>query len=176
METFPHWVSFVQSALWWVSLGSPIYHLFAYFPKYLPLHPSPQFHNYDSLPMSQYHMLSCHPCRYTLNKGSLSPSYSPVHVPHLVSQSHYCSISLISPLLLLSRKPHYLGSCESPSIDVDTSIPEDIPRDICILVSSTSLINSLDHLKGVLSPFWVGFVSRARLQLHYHTIEIHTGY
>ena len=93
-----------------------------------------------------------------------------------MSQSRYSSISMVVPLVLLSRKPHFLGSCISPSIDVNTSIPDYRPRDIYILVSSTSLMSSLDHLKGFLSTFWVGCVSHARLKLHYRTIDIHTGY
>ena len=78
--------------------------------------------------------------------------------------------------MLLSRKPHFLGIFRSPSVEVNTSIPGDRPRSPCILVSSTSFMSSLDHLKGFLSVFWVGCVSRAQLQLHYHTIEIRTGY
>ena len=121
-------------------------------------------------------MVPGHPFHHTLKKGSLIPFYSTSHVPHSVSQSPYCSTSLVIPLALLSRKPHCLGSCRSPSVDVNTSILEDRPRGPCILVSSTSLMSSLDHLKGVLSSFRVGCVSCARLQLHYHTLEIHTGY
>ena len=78
--------------------------------------------------------------------------------------------------MLLSGKPHFLVSWRSPSIDVNTSIPEDRPRGPCILVSSSSLMSSLDYLKGVLSSFMVGCVSHAQIKLHYHTIEIRTGY
>ena len=120
-------------------------------------------------------MLAGHPYHYTFNKGSLNPLYSPAPVPHLVSQSLYYSISLVVPLVLLSRKPHCLGS-RSLSVDVNTSTLEDRPRGPCILVSFTSLMSSLDHLKGVLSAFWVGCVSCAQLQLHYHTINIQTRY
>ena len=125
--------------------------------------------------MSQYHLFPGQPSRFTLNKGILSPPYSPAPVPHSVSQSHYCSISLAVPLMPLSRKPHFC-SYRSPSVDVNTSIPKDRPKGPCILVASTSLMSSLDHLKGVLSAFWVGCVSFSRLHLHYCTIKIHTGY
>ena len=91
-------------------------------------------------------------------------------------QSQYFSISLVVPLTLLSRKPHFLGSYRSPSVNVNTSIPEDRPRVPCILVSSTSFMSSLDHLKWAISAFWVGCVSRALLQLHHHTVEIRTRY
>ena len=56
------------------------------------------------------------------------------------------------------------------------NIPEDRPRGICILVSLTSLMSSSDHLRGVLSASWNGCFSRAWLQLHHRTVEIHTGY
>ena len=121
-------------------------------------------------------MLAGQHYHYTLNKGSLNPLYSPAPVPHLVSQSHYYSISMVVSLMLLSKKPHCLASCRCPSIDANTSIPEDRHRGPYILVSSTSLMRSLDHLKGVVSSFWVGCVSHAWLQLHYHTVEIRTGY
>ena len=69
-----------------------------------------------------------------------------------------------------------LISCRYPYVDVITYILEDRPRGPCILVSSTSLMSSLDHLKGVISAFQVGCVSHARIQLHYHTVEICTRY
>ena len=50
------------------------------------------------------------------------------------------------------------------------------PRGPCILVLLTSLMSSLDHLRGVLSASRDGCFSCARLQLHHHTIEIRTGY
>ena len=145
-------------------------------PDYLPLQLSPRFHSYNPSPMSPFHLLLSQPCYHTLNKGSLSPLYSPSNVPHSVSQSPDCSTSLVIPLMLLSRKHHCLVSCMSPYVDVNTSILEERPRDPCILVSSTSFMSSLDHLKGVISAFQVGCVSRARLQLHHCTVEIHTGY
>ena len=111
-----------------------------------------------------------------MNKGSLRPLYSPAHVPPSLSQSHYCSISLVVPLALLSRKPHFLGSCRFPSINVNTFIPEDIPRGRCFQVSSTSLMSSLNHLIGVISAFWDGCVSCAQLQLLHWTIEICKAY
>ena len=67
-------------------------------------------------------------------------------------------------------------NCRSPSVDENTSIPEDRPKGSCILVSLTSLMSSLDHLRGVLSASHDGCVSRAQLQLHHRTVEIHTGY
>ena len=126
--------------------------------------------------MSQFHLFPDHPHRHTLNKGSLSPLYSRALVPHSVSQSHYYSISLFVPLVFPSRKPHFLGSSRYPSFDVNTSIPEDRTRGPCILVSSTSLMSTFDHLKGFLSAFWVGCISHARLQIHHRAIDIHTGY
>ena len=97
--------------------------------------------------------------------------------PHSVGQSSDCLTSF-------SYLPHASGQgntisltrCKSPSIDDNTCIPEDIPIGPCILVSLTSLMSSLDHLRGVLSASWDGCFSRAQLQLHHHTVEICTGF
>ena len=86
------------------------------------------------------------------------------------------STYLVIPLALLSRKHHFLVSYKSPSLNVNRSIPKDRPRGPCILVSSTSLMSSMDHLKGVLSSFRVHCVTCAWIQLHHLTIEIHTRY
>ena len=83
---------------------------------------------------------------------------------------------MVIPITLLSRKYHCLVSCRSPSVDVNTSITEDRTRGPCILVSFTSLMSSLDHLRGVLNAYRDGCFSRARLQLHHRTVEIRTGY
>ena len=64
----------------------------------------------------------------------------------------------------------------SLSADDNTYIPEDRPRGPCILVSLTSLMSSLDNLRGVLSASRDGCFSRARPQLHHRTVEIRTGY
>ena len=63
----------------------------------------------------------------------------------------------------------------SPSIDTNTHIPKDRPIGPYTLVSSTSLMISLDHLRGVLSASWDGCFSHARLQLHHRTVGILQG-
>ena len=60
----------------------------------------------------------------------------------------------------------------SPSVDDNTHIPEDRTRGPCIFISLTSLMSSLDHLRGLLSASWDGCFSRARLQLHHCTVDI----
>ena len=125
------------------------------------------------------------PCHHTLNKGILILPHSPcpysiISLPiplHLVGQSADC----LTPFGYL---PHVssqgntisLTRGRSPSVNDNTHIPEDRPRGPCTLVSLTSLMNSLDHLRGVLSASRDGCFSRARLQLHHHTIEIRTRY
>ena len=89
---------------------------------------SPSIFHYSHLPGIHYHFLPGHPYHHTINKGILIPSYWCSPVPHSVSQSHYCSIYLGVPLMLLSRKPHLLGSCKYPSVDINTSVLEDRPR------------------------------------------------
>ena len=132
-------------------------------------------------------MLPGLPCRHALNKGSLSLPLPPTPVQlfpfpfptphHSVGQPAYCLTSL-------SSLPHAFGQGNtisftrgrSPSVDANTHIPEDRPRGPCILVSLTSLMSSLDHLRGVLSASRDGFFSRARLQLHHCTVAIHIGF
>ena len=69
-----------------------------------------------------------------------------------MSQSTDC----FTPFGYLPRAPGQgnvisLNRGRSPSVDTNTHIPEDRPRGPCILVSLTSLMSSLDHLRGVLS-------------------------
>ena len=82
----------------------------------------------------------------------------------------------LSPSCFWSRKHHALIRGRSRSIDDNTHIPEDRPRGPCILVSLTSLMSSLDHLRGVRSASRDDCFSHAWLQLHHRTVEIHTGY
>ena len=64
----------------------------------------------------------------------------------------------------------------SPSVDDNTHIPEDRPRGLYILVSLTSFMSSLDHLRGFISASRDGFSSRAQIHLHHRTVEIRIGY
>ena len=131
--------------------------------------------------MSQFHLLPGMPCHHTLNKGSLSLLHSPYPCstlpPHSVGQSADCLTSFgYLPRASGQGNTITLTKGRSPSVDENTHIPEDRPRDPCILVSLTSLMVSLDHLRGVLSASRDGCCSHARLQLHHRTVEIRTGY
>ena len=104
---------------------------------------SSRYYNYDTSLMSQFHLLPSQPQHHTLNKGILSPSYSPFPC----SPIQYVSPQIVPHLWLSPRAPiqgHIIAliSCRSPSVDVSTSIPQDRPRGPCILVSSTSLMIS----------------------------------
>ena len=175
MEASPYWVSFVQSTLQQVSLGFLGYKYSNYSPKYFPLQLSPWFHNYDPFPMSQFHLLLGQPCRHTLNKWSLSPSYSPSPVPPF-------SVSVPWLFHIFCYPPHASGQGSiialtrgrSPSVNDNTHIPKDRARRTYTLVSLTSLMSSLDHLRGFLSSSRDGSLSCAWLQLHRCIIEIHT--
>ena len=97
--------------------------------------------------------------------------------PNLVSQFVDC----FTPFGFLPHAPGQgniisLARGRSPSVDANTHILEDRPRGPYTLVSLTSLMSSLDHLRGVLSASRDGCFSRARLQLHHRTIEIRTGF
>ena len=135
-------------------------------------------------PCVKFHLLPSPPCHHTLNKGSLSlPTPAPVQIfpspplPHSVSQSVDC----FTPSSYLPRAPDQgniisLARGRSPYVDTNTHILEDRPIGPYILVSLTSLMSSLDHLRGILSACWDGCFSRARLQLHHRTVEIRTGF
>ena len=96
--------------------------------------------------------------------------------PHSVGQSADC-LTPFGYLPCASGQGNIIALTRgrSPSINENTYILEDRPRGPCILVSLTSSMSSLDHLRGVLSASRDGLVSHARLQPHHRTIEIHTG-
>ena len=137
--------------------------------SHLQLHS--RYYSYDPFPMSQFHFLPGLPCHHTLNKGSLSlplPPYPfsvfpfPPLPPNSVSQSVDC----FTPFGYLPHAPGQgniiaLTRGRSPSVDANTHIPEDRPRGPCTLVSLTSLMSSLDHLRGVLSASRDGRFSHA---------------
>ena len=54
--------------------------------------------------------------------------------------------------MLLSRKPHFLGSCRSPSIDTNTYCPKDKCRGTYTLVSYPSSMSSYGLSEG--SPYF----------------------
>ena len=136
--------------------------------------------------MSQFHFHLGSPYIHTLNKGSLSlplPRYPcpffpfPPLPPNSVNQSTDC----FTPFSFLPHAPGQgniiaLARGRSPSVDANTHIPEDRPRGPYTLVSFTSLMGSLDHLRGVLSASWDGCFSHARLKLHHCIIEIRTEF
>ena len=137
--------------------------------------------------MSQFHLLPSQPCRHTMNKGYLSPPYSLVPIPPFsVPVPHPIYYSFSVPRLshnfdyhpYASRQGNIIAliSCKSPSVNINTSIPEDRPRGPYILVSLTSLMSSLYHLRGFLSASQDSCFSHAQLQPHHRTVEIRTGY
>ena len=107
--------------------------------------------------MSQFHLIPGPPYLHTLNKGSLSLLHSlcpcsTLRPPDSVGQSLDCLTSFgYVPLASSQGNIIALTSGRSLSIDDNTCIIEDRPRGPCILVSLTSLMSSLDHLRGVLS-------------------------
>ena len=114
--------------------------------------------------MSQFHLFPGHPCHHTLNKGSLSPTYSPTPVPPLrVSVPRLVHIFAYPPRTSSQEHIIALISCRSPFLDINTSILEDRPKGPYILVLLTSLMSSFDQLTGALSTSRDGCVSRARL-------------
>ena len=136
-------------------------------------------------PWVKFHLLPSPPYHHTLNKGILSPPHSPCPYsinplpspPHSVGQSAYC----LTPFGYLPRALGQgniiaLTRGRSPSIDDNTHILEDIPKGPCTLVSLTSLMSSLDHLRGVLSASRHGCFSHARLQLYHRIVEIRIGF
>ena len=96
---------------------------------------------------------------------------------HSVGQSSYCLTSFgYLHRAFVQGNTIALASCMSPSVNNTTHILEDRPIGPYIFVSLTSLMSSLDHLRGVLSASRDGCFSRAQLQLHHCTVEIRTGY
>ena len=82
------------------------------------------------------------------------------------------SVDCLTPFGYLPRTPGQgntisLTRGRSPSVDNNTHIPEDRPRGPCTLVSLTSVMSSLDHLRGVLTASRDGCFSCAWLQLHH---------
>ena len=93
-------------------------------------------------------MLPDHPRHHTLNKGSLSPPTLLAQlVPPVYHSYHQYYHSSVLHLVLLSRKHHCLDSCRSPSVDDNSSIPEDRPRGSCALDPSPSVVSAY-------GPFW----------------------
>ena len=71
---------------------------------------SSQYYSYDPSPMSQFHLMPGQPCHHTLNKGSLSPLYSPCPWSPIQCVSsqivpHIC----LSPFCFQLRKHYCLG-------------------------------------------------------------------
>ena len=90
-------------------------------------------------------------------------------------------VDCFTPFSYLPRAPSQVNIIaltrgRSLSVNDNTYILEDRPRGPYILVSLTSLMSSLDHLRGVLSASRDGCFSLAQLQLHHRTIEIRTGF
>ena len=138
---------------------------------------SSRYYRYDPYPMSQFHVMPGQPYRHTLKKGSLSPPYSPSLIPPFsVSVPRLSHTFDYPPRASCQGNIIALISCRSPSVDINTYIPDYRPRGPCILVSFTLLMRSLDHVRGVISASWGGCVSCARLQLHHRTIEVRTGF
>ena len=101
----------------------------------------------------------------------------PPLLPHSVGQSSNCLTSFgYLPRTSGQGNTISLASYRSPSINDNIHIPNDRPIGPCILVSLTSLMSSLYHLRGFLNASQDGCFSRARLQLHHRTVEIHTRY
>ena len=105
LETFPHWVSFVQSAMQCVFLGSHQYQKYPPPPSISHMQHS-WYYSYDPIPMSQFHLLSGSPYCHTLNKGSLSPPDSPfpysiLSLP-LLPPIQWVNPQIVSHLLVIS--------------------------------------------------------------------------
>ena len=123
-------------------------------------------------------MLPGHPRHHTLNKGSLSPPTLLAQlVPPVYHSSHQYYHSSVLHLALLSRKHHCLDSCRSPSVDDNSSIPEDRPRGSCALDPSPSVVSAYGPFWGriiIASPN--GCFSHVRLQHLIRIVENRAGY